>query len=179
MAAWTRCFPDFAVADRPPVKIPFFGFRIMVGIGFFMIAFGWLGAWLWWKGRVFEERRWLWVAQYTWPLGFMAILAGWFVTEVGRQPWIATGVLRSKDAISPVTAGQVAISLALFVCVYCVVFSAGVLLINRLIDKGPDAITTQDPPEQPSQRPLKAAQAPASDLFGDGRPGDDRIQPAS
>ncbi len=170
---------DFAVADRPPVKIPFFGFRIMVGIGFFMIAFGWLGAWLWWKGRVFEERRWLWVAQYTWPLGFMAILAGWFVTEVGRQPWIATGVLRSKDAISPVTAGQVAISLALFVCVYCVVFSAGVLLINRLIDKGPDAITTQDPPEQPSQRPLKAAQAPASDLFGDGRPGDDRIQPAS
>ncbi len=55
----------------------------------------------------------------------MAILAGWFVTEVGRQPWIATGVLRSKDAISPVTAGQVAISLALFVCVYCVVFSAG------------------------------------------------------
>jgi cytochrome d ubiquinol oxidase subunit I len=170
---------DFAIEDRPPVKIPFFGFRIMVGIGFFMIAFGWIGAWLWWRGRVFEERRWLWVAQYTWPFGFVAILAGWFVTEVGRQPWIATGVLRSKDAISPVTAGQVAISLALFVCVYCVVFSAGVVLINRLIDKGPDAITLQDPPEQPSQRPLKAAQAPASDLFGDGNPGDDRIQPAS
>ncbi|OYW68486.1 MAG: cytochrome ubiquinol oxidase subunit I [Bosea sp. 12-68-7] len=170
---------DFAVQDRPPVKIPFFGFRIMVGIGVFMIAFGWLGAWLWWRGRVFEERRWLWVAQYTWPFGFVAILAGWFVTEVGRQPWIATGVLRSKDAISPITTGQVAISLALFVCVYCVVFSAGVLLINRLIDKGPDAITLQDPPEQPSQRPLKAAQAPASDLFGDGNPGDDRIQPAS
>ncbi len=170
---------DFAMQDRPPVKIPFFGFRIMVGIGVFMIAFGWLGAWLWWRGRVFEERRWLWVAQYTWPFGFVAILAGWFVTEVGRQPWIATGVLRSKDAISPITTGQVAISLALFVCVYCVVFSAGVLLINRLIDKGPDAITLQDPPEQPSQRPLKAAQAPASDLFGDGNPGDDRIQPAS
>ncbi len=170
---------DFAMQDRPPVKIPFFGFRIMVGIGVFMIAFGWLGAWLWWRGRVFEERRWLWVAQYTWPFGFVAILAGWFVTEVGRQPWIATGVLRSKDAISPITTGQVAISLALFVCVYCVVFSAGVLLINRLIEKGPDAITLQDPPEQPSQRPLKAAQAPASDLFGDGNPGDDRIQPAS
>ncbi|HEV2553884.1 MAG TPA: cytochrome ubiquinol oxidase subunit I [Bosea sp. (in: a-proteobacteria)] len=170
---------DFAVQDRPPVKIPFFGFRIMVGIGVFMIAFGWLGAWLWWRGRVFEERRWLWVAQYTWPFGFVAILAGWFVTEVGRQPWIATGVLRSKDAISPITTGQVAVSLALFVCVYCVVFSAGVVLINRLIDKGPDAITLQDPPEQPSQRPLKAAQAPASDLFGDGNPGDDRIQPAS
>ncbi|MBX9873760.1 MAG: cytochrome ubiquinol oxidase subunit I [Beijerinckiaceae bacterium] len=170
---------DFAMQDRPPVNIPFFGFRIMVGIGVFMIAFGWLGAWLWWRGRVFEERRWLWVAQYTWPFGFVAILAGWFVTEVGRQPWIATGVLRSKDAISPITTGQVAISLALFVCVYCVVFSAGVLLINRLIDKGPDAITLQDPPEQPSQRPLKAAQAPASDLFGDGNPGDDRIQPAS
>lgn len=170
---------DFAVHDRPPVKIPFFAFRAMVGIGLLMIAFGWLGAWLWFKGRVFEERRWLAVAQYTWPAGFIAILSGWFVTEVGRQPWIATGVLRSKDAVSPITTLEVAISLALFVCVYCVVFTAGILLINRLIDKGPDEITGKDPPEQPSSRPLKAAQAPASDLFGDGRPGDDKIQPAT
>lgn len=170
---------DFAVQDRPPVLIPFFAFRAMVGIGVLMILFGWLGAWLWWRGKVFEERRWLFLAKHSWPAGFVAILSGWFVTEVGRQPWLATGVLRSKDAVSPVTTAEVAISLALFVCVYCVVFTAGILLINRLIGKGPDEISHEDPPEQPSKRPLKAAQAPASELFGDGRPGDDKIQPAS
>lgn len=170
---------DFAVQDRPPVLIPFFAFRAMVGIGVLMILFGWVGAWLWWRGKVFEERRWLFLAKHSWPAGFVAILSGWFVTEVGRQPWLATGVLRSKDAVSPVTTAEVAISLALFVCVYCVVFTAGILLINRLIGKGPDEISHEDPPEQPSKRPLKAAQAPASELFGDGRPGDDKIQPAS
>lgn len=170
---------DFKVEDRPPVLIPFFAFRAMVGIGVLMIAFGWAGAWLWKRGTVFEARGWLWVAQYSWPAGFLAILSGWFVTEVGRQPWLATGILRSKDAVSPVTTLQVAISLALFVFVYCVVFAAGIALINRLIDKGPDEISTEDPPEQPSKRPLKAAQAPASAIFGDGHPGDDKIQPAN
>jgi cytochrome d ubiquinol oxidase subunit I len=169
---------DFAVEDRPPVLIPFFGFRLMVGLGTLMILFGWVGAWFWWRGRIFESRRWLWIAQYTWPAGFVAILAGWFVTEVGRQPWVATGILRSKDAVSPITTAEVAISLALFVFVYCVVFTAGILLINRLIDKGPDEISPEDPPEQPSKRTLKAAQGPASQLFGDGKPGDDKIQPA-
>ncbi|MCP4563225.1 MAG: cytochrome ubiquinol oxidase subunit I [Bosea sp.] len=170
---------DFKVEDRPPVLIPFFAFRAMVGIGVLMIAFGWVGAWLWKRGTVFEARGWLWLAQYSWPAGFLAILSGWFVTEVGRQPWLATGILRSKDAVSPVTTLQVAISLALFVFVYCVVFAAGIALINRLIDKGPDEISAEDPPEQPSKRPLKAAQAPASAIFGDGHPGDDKIQPAN
>lgn len=170
---------DFAVQDRPPVLIPFFAFRIMVGIGTLMIVFGWIGAWLWKSGTVFEARRWLWLAQYSWPAGFIAILSGWFVTEVGRQPWLATGILRSKDAVSPITTAEVAISLALFVFVYCVVFAAGIALINRLIDKGPDEISHEDPPEQPSKRPLKAAQAPAAAIFGDGHPGDDKIQPAS
>jgi cytochrome d ubiquinol oxidase subunit I len=170
---------DFKVEDRPPVLIPFFAFRAMVGIGTLMIIFGWVGAWLWKRGTVFEARRWLWIAQYSWPAGFIAILSGWFVTEVGRQPWLATGILRSKDAVSPITTAEVAISLALFVFVYCVVFAAGIALINRLIDKGPDEISHEDPPEQPSKRPLKAAQAPASAIFGDGHPGDDKIQPAS
>lgn len=170
---------DFKVEDRPPVLIPFFAFRAMVGIGVLMIVFGWAGAFLWKRGTVFEARRWLWLAQYSWPVGFLAILSGWFVTEVGRQPWLATGILRSKDAVSPITTAEVAISLALFVFVYCVVFAAGIALINRLLDKGPDEISHEDPPEQPSKRPLKAAQAPASAIFGDGHPGDDKIQPAS
>ncbi|WID95619.1 cytochrome ubiquinol oxidase subunit I [Bosea vestrisii] len=179
MDALFKSLKDFPREDRPPVLIPFFGFRLMVGLGTLMILFGWIGAWLWWRGRIFESQRWLWIAQYTWPAGFVAILAGWFVTEVGRQPWVATGILRSKDAVSPITTAEVAISLALFVFVYCVVFTAGILLINRLIAKGPDEISHEDPPEQPSKRPLKAAQAPASAIFGDGHPGDDKIQPAS
>jgi cytochrome d ubiquinol oxidase subunit I len=179
MDALFKGLNDFAPQDRPPVKIPFFAFRLMVGIGLLMIAFGWLGAWLWYRGKAFERGWWLWAAQYTWPAGFIALLSGWFVTEVGRQPWLATGVIRSADAVSPVTTLEVAISLALFFCVYSVVFAAGILLINRLIDKGPDETTTKDPPEQPSKRPLKAAQEEASALFGDGRPGDDRIQPAT
>ncbi|WP_306227237.1 cytochrome ubiquinol oxidase subunit I [Bosea beijingensis] len=170
---------DFKVEDRPPVLIPFFAFRVMVGIGTLMILFGWAGVFLWKRGTVFESRRWLWLAQYSWPAGFVAILSGWFVTEVGRQPWLATGILRSKDAVSPITTLEVAISLGLFVFVYCVVFTAGVLLINRLIDKGPDEISHEDPPEQPSKRTLKAAQAPAAAIFGDGHPGDDKIQPAN
>ena len=170
---------DFKIEDRPPVLIPFFAFRAMVGIGVLMIAFGWAGAWLWKRGTVFEARSWLWLAQYSWPAGFLAILSGWFVTEVGRQPWLATGILRSKDAVSPVTTLEVAISLALFVFVYCVVFAAGIALINRLIDKVPDEISHEDPSEQPSKRTLKAAQAPAAAIFGDGHPGDDKILPAN
>ncbi|WP_186420971.1 cytochrome ubiquinol oxidase subunit I [Bosea sp. CS1GBMeth4] len=179
MDALFKGLKDFPPEDRPPVLIPFFAFRAMVGIGVLMILFGWAGAWLWKRGTVFEARSWLLIAKHSWPAGFLAILSGWFVTEVGRQPWLATGLLRSKDAVSPVTAAEVAISLALFVFVYCVVFAAGIVLINRLVEKGPDEISPEEPPEQPSQRPLKAAQAPAAAIFGDGRPGDDKIQPAS
>ena len=178
MDALFKSLKDFAPQDRPPVLIPFFAFRLMVGIGTLMIVFGWLGAWLWYRGRVFDTGYWLRIAKYTWPTGFIAILSGWFVTEVGRQPWLATGVIRSVDAVSPVTTLQVAISLALFVCVYSVVFTAGILLINRLIDKGPTEGESKDPPEQPSKRTLKATQDEASALFGDGHPGDDKIQPA-
>lgn len=179
MDALFKGLKDFAPEDRPPVLIPFFAFRAMVGIGVLMILFGWAGAWLWQRGTVFEARTWLLIAKHSWPAGFLAILFGWFVTEVGRQPWLATGLLRSKDAVSPVTATEVAISLALFVFVYCVVFAAGIVLINRLVEKGPDEISPEEPPEQPYRRTLKAAQAPAAAIFGDGRPGDDKIQPAS
>ncbi|MCK9912741.1 cytochrome ubiquinol oxidase subunit I, partial [Microbacteriaceae bacterium K1510] len=72
--------------------------------------------------------------QYAWPLGFVAILAGWYVTEVGRQPWIATGILRTADAASPVAFSAVLIGLLLFVIVYGIVFSMGIYYINRLIE---------------------------------------------
>jgi cytochrome d ubiquinol oxidase subunit I len=146
---------DFAPEDRPPVWAPFFGFRIMVGIGFIMIGMAFWGGILWWRGRLEQSRIYLRLASLTWPLGFIAILAGWTVAEVGRQPWVATGILRTVDAASPVTAEAVAATLVLFIIVYAIVFAAGIGYINRLIRKGPSP--QAPPPQGVPNRPLTAA----------------------
>lgn len=114
-------------------------FRLMVGLGLLMIAIGWVGAWLWWRQCLPSTRWFLRPLAHAWPLGFVAILAGWTVTETGRQPWIVYGVLRTAQAVSPVTAAQVVTSLALFVLVYVLVFSIGVWYISRMIGSGPQA----------------------------------------
>jgi cytochrome d ubiquinol oxidase subunit I len=147
---------DFAPRDRPPVAPPFFAFRLMVGLGVVMIGIGAVGAFLWVTGRLFATRWYLAAVQYSWPLGFVAILAGWYVTETGRQPWIATGILRTADAISPVSFGAVLFTLILFVLVYSAVFSMGIYYINRLIEKGPAGAAAK-PEEGVPSRPLSAA----------------------
>ena len=86
------------------------------------------------------------------------MLAGWIVTETGRQPWIAHGILRTADAISPVPGGSIASTLALFVLVYGVVFTMGIYYINRLIDKGPEGAAIEPPDMRQPQSPLSAAQ---------------------
>jgi cytochrome d ubiquinol oxidase subunit I len=128
---------DFPKNERPPVASVFWNFRIMVGIGMTLIAIGAVGGLLWLSGRLFETRWFLAAVAQSWPLGFVAILAGWMVTEQGRQPWLAHGLLKTVDAISPVPAAHVALTLALFVVVYTVVFSMGIRYINKLIEKGP------------------------------------------
>jgi cytochrome d ubiquinol oxidase subunit I len=128
---------DVPASERPPVLNVFFGFRIMIGIGMFMIAAALYGAFLWWRGTLFETRWYLWLMSQTWWVGFVAVIAGWVVTESGRQPWVATGILRTADAISPVSAAQVLTTLILFVVVYAIVFAMGIYYINRLINKGP------------------------------------------
>jgi len=136
---WDGLFPglnDVPPQDRPPVPNVFFGFRIMVGIGLYMIAAAWLGAWLLWRGQLFETRWYLKLVAQTWWVGFVAVIAGWVVTESGRQPWIVQGILRTADAVSPVPAASVAATLILFVVVYGVVFSFGIYFINRLIARG-------------------------------------------
>lgn len=154
---------DFSPEDRPPVVPVFFAFRLMLAIGFVMIAIGLIGAFLWWRKRLFTAGWFLKPVGYCWPLGFIAILAGWMVTEIGRQPWVAYGILRTKDAVSPVAASSVAISLALFVLVYGVVFSIGVLYVYRMLRKGPAPL----PPEIHGvpNRPLSAAQKQDGDLI--------------
>lgn len=149
---------DFAPQDRPPLIGPYFGFRIMVAIGFLFIATGLAGAWLWWRDEIWEARWFQRAASQMWPLGFVAILAGWVVTEQGRQPWIVTGVLRTADALSPVPALSLAISLALFVVVYTAVFSVGVYYINRLINKGPSPAIIAPPTHGAPGRPISAAE---------------------
>ena len=131
---------DVAKEDRPPVAIVFWSFRIMVGIGMAMILTGVIAAILYFRKRLFDIRTFqLWCMAMT-PTGFIAVLAGWFVTEVGRQPWTAHGVIRTADSISPVAAEQVAITLLGFIVVYTFVFGAGSYYILKLIGKGPKSI---------------------------------------
>lgn len=128
-------------ADRPLVAVVFWSFRIMVGIGMLMILTGVAAIVLHVKKRLFDT-RWFhfWCMALT-PAGFIAVLAGWFVTEVGRQPWIIQGVMRTSEAASPVAGTSIAISLAAFVFTYMFVFGAGTYYIVKLIRKGPQ---TQD-----------------------------------
>jgi cytochrome d ubiquinol oxidase subunit I len=123
--------------DRPPVKTVFFAFRIMLAIGFFMIGAALFGALLWWRRSLFDTRWFLHILAHSWWTGFVAVIAGWVVTESGRQPWLVQGILRTADATSPVPGATVLSTLVLFVLCYGVVFSAGIYYINRLIAKGP------------------------------------------
>ncbi len=92
---------DFLREERPPVVPVFFAFRIMVGLGILMISIGVIGGLLWWRKQLFDSKWFQLPVQHVWPIGFIAILAGWQVTEAGRQPWIARGILKTADAASP------------------------------------------------------------------------------
>ena len=160
---WEEYVPglrDFAREERPPVPIVFFAFRVMLAIGLLLIALGIWGAVLWWRGKLFDSGRYVQLASYAWPLGFIAIIAGWITTESGRQPWLAQGILLTRDAVSPVAGGAVGTSLAAFVLIYGVVFSIGIYYINRLINRGPKgaAIEPAPGPEGLPNRPLSDAQ---------------------
>jgi len=159
---------DFPSADWPPILPVFFAFRVMVGLGLMMLGIGVLGGWLWWRGRLFGSRWFLVPVSHAWPMGFVAILAGWWVTETGRQPWVATGILRTADAVSPVAFGAVLTTLVLFVAVYLTVFSVGVYYINRLIAHGPAGAPAEPPEGRASRRPLAAATEAAHDAIAAG-----------
>jgi cytochrome bd ubiquinol oxidase subunit I len=162
---------DFAPQDRPPVWNVFYAFRIMLAVGLFMIAAGLFGLWLWWRKTLFVTRWYLAVMARAWWVGFVAVIAGWVVTESGRQPWVAYGILRTADAVSPVPASSVAASLALFVVVYGIVFAAGIWFINRLIENGLTTPAVTDPrPDEGAgpggaNRPISAAQKPGREAM--------------
>ncbi len=118
---------------------------------------GLVGLWLWWRRTLFDARWYLWPASHAWWLGFVAVISGWIVTETGRQPWVAYGILRTADAISPVPGASVAATLALFVLVYGVVFTMGIYYINRLIAQGPQGRAVEPPEFGTPVRPLSSA----------------------
>ncbi len=137
--------------ERPPVVIVFWSFRIMVAIGLAMILTGVIGAFLYWRKKLFTSRLFqLWCMAMT-PMGFVAVLAGWFVTEVGRQPYTVYGLLRTSDSASPVLGQHVALSLMAFVFVYAIVFGAGTYYILKLIRKGPVYEDKKLKPEMPGR----------------------------
>ena len=147
----------FAREDRPPVVIPFFAFRIMVGMGLIMLATSWSGIVLRWRGKLETSRRFLWCALLSFPTGFIAVLCGWFTAEVGRQPWIVYGMLRTKDAVTPsLTTGRVAFSLLAYVAVYATFVSFGLYYIYRLLRDGPSG-EAQATPGATANRPMAFA----------------------
>ena len=170
---WTSAevgLESFPREDRPPVLIPFFGFRIMVGMGLVMLAVSWFGNLLRWRGTLETKRWFLWCTYLSFPTGFIAVLTGWYTAEVGRQPWVVYGLLRTRDAVTPsLTAGDVAFSLAGYVLVYAVVYSFGLYYIYRLLRDGPGA--DAEPPlvsGATGSRPLAFAGHPDTATVGTG-----------
>ncbi|MCK8600638.1 cytochrome ubiquinol oxidase subunit I [Desulfoferrobacter suflitae] len=124
--------------ERPPVAAVFWSFRIMVGIGILMIVTGLSGLVLFLRKRLFDTRWFQYWCMALTPAGFLAVLAGWLVTEVGRQPYIIQGYMRTADAGSPLLSTPVAMSLTAFIVTYSFVFGAGTYYILKLIANGPD-----------------------------------------
>jgi cytochrome d ubiquinol oxidase subunit I len=132
---------SFPPEDRPPVVIPFFAFRIMVGLGLVMLAISWCGLYLRWRGRLEAARWFLWGTFLSFPTGFVATLAGWFTAEVGRQPWVIYGLLRTSEAVTPsLTGGMAAFSLVVYVLVYAVIVGFGIFYIYKLLRDGPTPV---------------------------------------
>jgi len=134
---------DIPVEDQPPLLLPFYSFRIMLGIGGALVLLMLWSLWTWRKGDLVPQRvgrqKWL---LYSWmaaiPLSYIAMEAGWIVREVGRQPWVIQGVLRTEEGASRLPAETVAGSLLGFVAIYSLLFILFLVFARRLLNKGPD-----------------------------------------
>lgn len=154
-----RGLKEWPKDQRPPSTVIFWTFRAMVGLGMLMALTGLLALWLRWRGQLYDTKLFHHAAVAMAPAGFVAILCGWITTEMGRQPWVVHGLLRTSDALSPVPAHNVAVSLAAFVVVYLIVFGVGVFYILRLMRAGPETVHVPVPEgvRAAPMRPLSAA----------------------
>jgi len=160
---------SFPPEDRPNSTIIFWSFRIMVALGLLMIATGLWSAWLRWRGNLYSNRLFLTLVMCMGPSGLIALLAGWFTTEIGRQPWVVYGLMRTANASSNHSVEQMSLTLVLFVVVYFMLFGTGFGYMMRLVRKGPKvhegADTTHGGPGQKRTpaRPLSAADESSTD----------------
>lgn len=147
---------SFPKEDRPNSTIVFWSFRLMVAMGLLMLLLGVVGLWLRYKGRLYTSRPFHHFALWMGPAGLIALLAGWVTTEVGRQPWVVYGQLRTIDAVSQHSTLQMSLTLLGFFVVYSAVFGVGYVYIGRLIKHGPQP-EDRHPTEGRPARPLSAA----------------------
>jgi len=155
---------EWPADQRPPVASPFFAFRIMVGIGLLMLLIVLIGQLLRVRGRLWESAWFLRLCTLAAPLGFIAIVAGWITTETGRQPWTVYGLLRTSDSVSPsLTGTDVALSLALYVIVYLIMFPTGIGFMAGLVRRGPAALAADDSESGLPHPPFEHAARGASD----------------
>jgi cytochrome bd ubiquinol oxidase subunit I len=125
------------VEDRPQMAFVFWGFRLMYFIAITMFVVAVISVWLRWRGRLYTARRFLRFLVFMTPSGIFAVLGGWYLAETGRQPWVIYGVLRTRDAVSPVPAGALLGTLVAFAVVYTVFISAFLFFSIRVIRRGP------------------------------------------
>jgi cytochrome d ubiquinol oxidase subunit I len=142
--AWPR-------QDWPNVAILFFAFRLMVGLGFAMFGLGLWSLWHRWRGSLYRARALHFVSVAMAPAGFVALIAGWFVTEAGRQPYTVYGLLRTAQSVSPLDAPAVASSVAAFVIVYIAVFGAGLFYLLGMMGRPPQRQEPQPPVGVPTR----------------------------
>ncbi|MHC4104794.1 MAG: cytochrome ubiquinol oxidase subunit I [Planctomycetota bacterium] len=137
LAGEVKGLKEWPKDQRPPVAWVFWSFRFMVGIGILMVATGVIAAVLFFRKKLFDTKWFQFWCMALIPSGFIAVITGWFVTEIGRQPYVVYEVMRTSDSVSPVVGPHIALSLLAFIITYIFVFGAGSYYILRLISQGP------------------------------------------
>src|SRR5690606_13749542 len=155
--------------ERPPVAPVFWSFRVMVGIGILMLVLAWGSRWAWRRGALATSRWLLDGWRLLSPSGFIALLAGWYVVEIGRQPYVVYGLLRTSEAVSPnIAAAAVMTSLIVYAIAYAVIFGAGIWYLRKLMLVGPvpqppkDTRGGEKTPARPLSVPDEPVDAPAT-----------------
>lgn len=136
---WNGTIPglkEFPPEDRPNAAIIFWTFRVMAGLGMLMVLLGLGSAWQRWRDRIYESRALARFALVMGPAGLVAMLAGWYTTEIGRQPWVVYGLMRTKDAVSNHSTLTLSVTLVVLMVMYAGVFGTGIVYMLKLVNRG-------------------------------------------
>jgi cytochrome d ubiquinol oxidase subunit I len=141
---------EYPRGDRPNVPVLFMTFRLMIAIGFLFLFIMVWALLLWRKGRLFEARSFLRVLVVFQPLGWIAVELGWMTAEMGRQPWLVYGLARTSEGASPIRAGNVVWSLALFIATFIIIGGSYLYYVLRAFRQGPDMASPIPPVQRPA-----------------------------